>query len=291
MPSWFFGDGAKLFNEALAALGRAEAIIPIDPAITGPAVDQTLNNAFGLRVTRALTPILALELAGDVSTATYTVRESTKSSLNATSDAFVAAFGGLVASGQGVAFTSPSLTSSFTWANGTGADIVSTVSLVLHPKKDSRFRPYVVVGGGVAASVGEAQATLTGHYSFRVPLGGTVDESDNVTIHFGGGFGLAGVAGVGMNLRVTRGSGIRVDARGLFLENHVATSIEAHPSAVASNPAQAVWSFTTPAIQFTTNPSSGFPSSLDTSLSGFTTLHPSGFYSRASVTVGYFWRF
>jgi len=235
---------------------------------------------------------MGLEFAGDVTQATYTVRDSTKDRLQTTTDSFTAAFGGLVASGQGVAFANPSLTSSFTWADGTGVDLVSTVSLVLHPKKDSRFRPYAVVGGGVATSIGQAEATLTGHYVFRVPNGGTVDESDNVTIHFGGGIGLVAVAGAGVNYRVTRGSGIRVDVRGLFLQNHVGTKVEAHPSAVASYPAQAVWSFTSPALQFTTNPSSGFPSSLDTSaLSGFTTLHPSGFYSRASVTIGYFFRF
>jgi len=292
VPSWFFGDGAKLFNDVLAGLGRGESIVPIDPAITGPAIDQTLSNGLGLRVTRALTPVMALEIEGNLTRSTYTVRQSTKDSLEATSESFPSAFGGLVASGQGVAFTNPSLSSSFTWQDGTGADIVGTVALVLHPRKDSRVRPYVVFGGGIATSVGQAQATLSGHYSFHVPNGGIVDESDNVTIHFGGGFGVAGVAGGGLNFRVTRGSGIRVDVRGQFLQNHVATSIEAHPGAVASNPAQSVWSFTTPAIQFTTNPSSGFPSSLDTTaLSGFTTMHPSGFYSRASVTVGYFWRF
>ena len=292
VPSWFFGDGARLFNDVLAALGRAEAIVPLDPAITGPAVEQTVENAIGVRVTRALTPILAIEVEGNVARSTYTVRQETKNALDATSDSFFSAFGGLVASGQGVAFTSPALSSSFNWQDGQGADIVTTVSLVIHPKKDGRVRPYVVVGGGVAASVGQAQATLTGRYSFRVPDGGTVDESDTVTIHFGGGVGLAGVAGAGLNFRVTRGSGIRVDARGQFLENHVPTSIDAHPSAVASNPAQAVWSFTTPALQFVTNPSTGLASSLDTSgLSGVTTLHASGFYSRASITVGYFWRF
>jgi hypothetical protein len=292
VPSWYFGDGAKLFNDVLAALGRSEAIVPIDPAISGPAVDQTLNNAIGVRATRSLTPIMALEVEGNVTTATYTVRQSTKDKLAATSESFTGAFGGLVASGQGVAFINPALSSSFSWQNGTGADIVSTVAIVLHPKKDSRVRPYVAFGGGVAAAVGGAEAMLTGRYSFRVPSGGTVDESDAVTIHFGGGMGFLGVAGVGFNVRVTRGSGIRVDARGQFLENHVATRIDAHPSAVASDPAQAVWSFTTPALQFVTNPSTGLTSTLDTSaLSGFTTLHPSGFYSRGSVTVGYFWRF
>jgi hypothetical protein len=201
------------------------------------------------------------------------------------------AFAGLVAAGQGVTFTNATIGSTFDWSNGTGADLVTTASLVFHPKTDSRFRPYVVVGAGVAAAIGEAQATMAGHYVFHVPGGAVIDESDNLTVHFGGGMGLAGVAGVGMNLRVTRGSGIRIDARGLVLENHVKTTISAHPSALVSDPAQAIWSFTTPAIQFVSNPSTGFVSTLDTSSFSATTLHPSGFHSRFNITVGYFWRF
>jgi len=292
VPSWYFGDGAKLFNDVLASLGRAEAIVPFDAAITTHAVDQILEEGFGVRVTRKLTPIMSLEIDATSARATYSLREATKDSLQATSESFPSAFAGLVASGQGVAFTGATLGSTFDWRDGTGVDLVSTVSLVLHPKKDSRFRPYVVVGGGVATSFGEAQATLTGHYVLHVPSGATIDESDTVTIHFGGGTGLAAVVGGGINFRLTRGSGIRLDARGLMLENHVGTRIDADPRAVQSNPAQAIWSATTPGIQFVSHPSTGLQSSLDTSaLSGFTTLHPSGFYTRFNVTVGYFWRF
>jgi hypothetical protein len=292
VPSWYFGDGAKLFNDVLASLGRSEAIVPFDTALTTHAVDQTLEDGFGVRVTRKLTPIMSLEIDATSARATYSLRAATKDSLEATSESFPVAFAGLVASGQGVAFTSATFGSTFSWSDGTGIDLVSTVSLVLHPRKDSRFRPYVVVGGGVATSFGEAQATLTGQYVLRVPSGATIDESDSVTIHFGGGMGLVAVAGGGLNFRVSRGSGIRVDARGLMLENHVGTRVEARPGAVLSNPAQAIWSSTTPGLQFVSHSSTGLQSTLDTSaLSGFTTLHPSGFHSRFNVTVGYFWRF
>ena len=292
VPSWYFGDGAKLFNDVLGALGRSEAIVPLDSVMTGHAVDQTLQNAFGVRVTRALTPIMALEIEANASQATYTVRDVTRDALENTNASFPIAFGGLVASGQGVTFTNASIGSTFGWSDGTGVDIVTTASLVLHPKHDARVRPYVVAGAGVATAFGEAQATLTGHYALRVPNGAVIDESDNVTIHFGRGMGLVGVAGLGVNFRVTRGSGVRIDARGLVLENHVGTQIDASPSAIASNPAQAIWSFTTPGIQFVSNPSTGLMSTLDTkAMSGVTTLHPSGFHTRFNITVGYFWRF
>ncbi len=292
VPSWFFGDGSQLFNDVLASLGRVEKIVPADPVITRPAVSTELDRAIGGRLTRKLKPAMSLEMGVEVSQATFTVLDETKDGLEAAAGGFPAGFAGLVASGQGVAFTNASITSSYGWGDGTGVDLMATGALLFHSKKDSRIRPYVAVGAGFATAFGEAIGSLSGHYRFQLPSGGVVDETDNVTIHFRGGLGLVGLGGFGINWRFTRGSGLRFDARVLMIENHMETVVETHPSAVYSIPADAIWSGLTPGIQFITDPSTGLVSNLNTSgLSDFTTLHGSRFHTRYNVTVGYFWRF
>jgi hypothetical protein len=38
-PSWYFGDGTLLFNQATTTLGQVpDQIVPLDPGLTGPAL-------------------------------------------------------------------------------------------------------------------------------------------------------------------------------------------------------------------------------------------------------------
>ena len=93
-------------------------------------------------------------------------------------------------------------------------------------------------------------------------------------------------------LRLTRASGIQVDGRVLFVENHMETRVDTSPIVESSSPADAIWSNLTPGIQFVTNPSTGLASNLTApALSGSRTLSGSGFDTRVSLTVGYYFRF
>ena len=292
VPTWFLGDGASLLNDVLAGYGQPERILPLDGMLTSQAVNHTINDSFGGRVTRTLTPIVAIEFAADGATTLYTTRNTVSAALDGSSDAFVSAFNGLMSAGKGVAFTNPSVSSSWTVSDGDGLEVVATGSLIVGPRRQGRFHPYAAVGGGLAMATGQAIATLAGRYAFRLPSGAQVDETDAVTIHFKGGIGAVLSGGGGLDVYLSRASGVRADLRYLFVQNHIVTAVDSHPTVLASTPADAIWSSLSPGIQFATNPSTGLSSNLSASaLDGFQTFKGRGFHTRVNVTFGYFWRF
>jgi hypothetical protein len=292
VSSWAFGDGAVLLNDVLSSFSRPERITPLDDVLTGKVAEHEVAHGFGVRVTRALTPRMGLEFGVEYAPATFTLLPAAAGGLEATSDSFKRAFDGLVAAGQGVAFTNPVLTSSFTSGNGSGSEMFVTGALVLAPRAGPRFRPYVAAGGGLAIGRGEATATFVGRYAFNLPSGAQVSESDSVTVRFAGGLGIVALAGAGLNVRLAGASGIQVDGRFLLVQNHLDTRVDTAPVVDSSMPADAIWSSFTPGIQFATNPSTGLSSNLTAPpLSGFRTLTGSGFESRLSLTVGYYFRF
>jgi len=292
VTSWSFGDGAVLLNDVLASFNRPERITALDSVLTSEGIGHDFADGFGARVTRKITPRMSLEIGVDVSPTTYTVLPGAVTGIRATSNSFVTAFDGLVTAGQGTAFTSPVLSSSFVTSNGTGLDLITTGAMVLGAKPIWRLRPYVTVGGGLAMGVGEATASLVGRYAFTLPSGGRVNETDAVTIRFKGGLGLVALAGGGVQFRLSRTSGVQVDARLLLVQNHVDTKVTTAPAVEASSPADAIWSSLTPGIQFVTSPSTSLFSNLSApALSGSRTLNGSGFTQRVSVTLGYYFRF
>jgi hypothetical protein len=220
------------------------------------------------------------------------VTDEARSLLEATNDSFPVAFGGVVAAGQGVAFLNPAITSSFSTADGSGRELIVTGAIVFGPQHTGRFRPYVVAGGGIARASGEATASLRGNYQFNLPSGALVNETDRVNIRFAGGTGLVVLAGAGLSVHLTRGSGVRADARLHLVQNHVNTYVDTTPAVAASQPADAIWSDLSPGIQFSTNPSTGVESSLSApALDAFRSLKGSGFQNRLTFAIGYFVRF
>jgi len=292
VTSWYFADGAVLLNDVLKALGRGEQLVPLDSMLTGASAEQTLGNGFGVRVTHKWTPKLTIETAFEYTEASYSITTPAKNALKATSDSFVVAFGGLAASAQGAAFINPQLNSTFTFANGTGADLLATGALVFEGRHGKRLRPYVLAGGGVAIGVGSAEATLQGRYQFGLPSSARVDESDGVSIHFKGGAGLVALGGGGVKVRLWRQLGVQADARVLAVQNHLSTVVDTHPTVAESLPADALWLNLSPSIQFSTHPSTGHSSSLSgPGLSGFSTLSGSGFRPRYMLSLGGYIRF
>ena len=292
VPSWYFGDGAQLLNDVLQSLGRSERVTALNSMLTGASAEQTTGHGFGVRVTHRWKPKLTIEAGFEFSEATYSISSGARNALRATSDSFIVAFGGLAASAQGAAFINPQISSTSLSSNGTGAEILATGSLVLQLRRAKRFSPYIVGGGGVAISTGEAIATLEGRYRFGLPSGAQVDETDRVAIHFSGGTGLVVLGGGGVKYRLWRQFGVQGDARFLGVENHLNTVIDTSPVISESLPADALWLNLTPSIQFATHPSSGHSSSLGgTSVSSFATLSGSGFRSRYTLSVGGFMRF
>ena len=291
VTSWYFGDGSKLLNEVLASFGRSERIIALDTILTDGATEFTVGHSFGGRATRRMSRRLILEIAFDYAAATITPTDGVNTALNLTSTAFVRAFDGLVITGQGTAFTDPAITSDFTVGAGSGSELITTGSLVF--RSPPRFvSPYVVLGGGIAKTTGEAVATLSGRYSFQLPNGARIDERDNVRVRFSGGVGMVAVAGGGVNLNFSRSYGIRLDGRLLWVQNHIDTRVDTEPTVLESQPADAIWSSLNPGIQFANNRSTNIASNLTApALSGTRTMNGSGFHRRTSLSIGFFRRF
>ena len=291
VTSWSFGDGAVLLNDVLASFGRPERIVPLDAMLTTRGATYAVGDGAGVRLTRKLASYLALEGRVDVAQTTYTIQSGAIDGIRETSGSFVAALSGLAIAGDG-ALANPVLSSSFATSHGTGLEMIATGALVFNTKPMWRLRPYGVAGGGVVTSTGEATGSLVSSYAFQLPSGGHVSETDEVTIHMRGGVGMVGVAGGGVNFRLTRASGIQVDGRVLLVENHMDTRVDTRPFVQSSSPADAIWSGLTPGIQFVTNPSTGLASNLTApALSGSRTLSGSGFDTRVKLTVGYYFRF
>jgi hypothetical protein len=64
--SWFFGDGAAVFNQANAALALPGRIAPIDSALMSRGTRRDSAADFGVRVSRHLTDRLAGEFSLDL---------------------------------------------------------------------------------------------------------------------------------------------------------------------------------------------------------------------------------
>ena len=290
VATWYFGDGSELLNQVLTGLGRAERVTPLDQILMARAVDHPVESGFGFRVTRVMTRRWTVEVAVEYAPVKYTVIEAVETGFQTTSGSFITAFTGIVASGGGIAAASPTFSSAFTTNDGTGSEVLATGALIFGPRS-GRFRPYAALGGGLARASGAATANITGRYTFRLPSGAQVDETDKLDVEFGGGIGAVVLAAGGLSTFVTRWSGVRVDARVHFVQDHVDTRVTTNPAVASSLPADALFSNLNPAIQFVTNPSTSHASSLSDSLSDFRTLNGTGFTPRVSLSVGYFFRF
>ena len=291
VTSWLFGDGASLLNDVLASLGRPERVLPLDQLLNTAAVEHSTENGFGVRISRRWTKNLWIEIDGDYSRASFTLLPSVIPGLLDTHESFANAFSGLVASGQGAAFFNPVLDSQVLAGDGEGHEILVTGSLRWEFGSGwNRLKFYVQGGGGMAWGLGGAVAILTENYSFGLPSGARIDETDIVNIDFSGGIGLVATGGGGLRFRVTRASGVRVDARALLVQDHVNTLVSTTPTISMSQPTDAIWSSLTPGIQFSTDPA--HVSNLSApALSSFKALSGSGYKPRYAVSVGYYFTF
>src|SRR5262245_46241379 len=72
-PSWYFGDGTLLFNQAATALGPPDRIVPLDPVLARPLGEHRGGGSVGVRISRVLTPRVTAELSVDYGLATLRI--------------------------------------------------------------------------------------------------------------------------------------------------------------------------------------------------------------------------
>jgi hypothetical protein len=307
--SWYFGDGAVLFNQAAAALapGAMTASFPgrittLDPVLGRSLGERRRGGTIGARVTRVLTPRLAAELSVDYGLARLQITQANIDAVEATRASFIAAFDGLITSNPGRVLKS--LSSTATLDTGNARQFFTSGALIINLRTAGEVIPYATVGASLMSTMGQMPSvTLKGNYQFLNPSGAQFNETDNVTVRDAGDNRMvAGILGGGVKYHVSPRWGIRLDARVSLSKNAATTVLDATPNvALGLLPAGRIVLNADPTIVFTNNstdPVTGLgvtavaASTLTgPAITGVRTFSGSGVSSHATITAGIFWRF
>jgi hypothetical protein len=302
-PSWYFGDGALLFNQAVTALAQLPGlIVPLDPVLGRSLGEGKSGGSLGIRAGRLLTPRLSAEISVDYGFARPRIAPANTEALEATRASFIPAFEGMIRFNPNRVLNS--VTSVATLEDGSARELISSGALLINLRNAGALMPYAAIGAGVVSVTGEMPSVvLRGNYQFRLPAGPPVNESDTVTVSDGRGrHTAAGILGGGVKYYVSSRWGLRFDTRVTISKSNETTILDATPNvALGITPAGRGALGGNPSIQFSNNStdpvlSMGLTAVAASSLTGpavtgFRTFAGSGAESRTNVTFGAFWRF
>jgi hypothetical protein len=301
-PSWYFGDGTLLFNQAATALASLpDQIVPLDPVLAGPLGEHRSGGSVGARVSRVLTPRVTAELSVDYGFAPLRLTAANSEAIEATRASFAAGWRGVILFNRNRVLNS--VTSTATLADGSARQLFTSGAVNINLTTSAAIVPYVTLGAGVASVTGDLPTvTLNGNYQFLLGSGPPVDETDNVTVHDARTrHTLAGVLGGGVKYHVSSRWGLRFDARVALSKATANTDLDATPNVARLTPPGRGALGGSPSIQLSNNSTDPVTSTGVTAvaassltgapLSGHRTFTGSGAVSQANVTIGVFWRF
>ena len=302
-PSWYFGDGALLFNQAVAALAQLPGrIVPLDPVLGRSLGERGAGGGVGIRVSRTLTPRLSAELSVDYTFERLHVTTANSEAVEATRASFIPAFEGMIRFNPNRVLQS--VTSVATLEDGGAREITSSGALLVNLRDAGAVMPYVAIGAGIVSLTGDAPSVvLRGNYQFRLPAGPPINESDLVMVSDGRDrHSAAGILGGGVKYYVSSRWGLRFDTRVTISKSNEITILDATPNVTLGiTPAGRGALGGNPSIQFSNNStdpvlSMGVTAVAASSLTGppvtgARTFVGSGTASRTNITVGAFWRF
>jgi hypothetical protein len=310
VSSWFFGDGAVLFDQAASAVSANPVamtapfpgrIVALDPVLGRPLGDNARGGTIGLRLGRVLTQRLTVELSIDYGLTRVEIAPANEEAIEATRASFVTAFTGLITSNPGRVLRN--ITSTAALEDGRARQLFTSGALIINLTTASRVTPYAAVGAGLISIHGELpSATLQGNYQFSNATGAIFNETDTVTVTDGRHTNtLAGIVGGGLKYDLSSRWGIRLDVRAFLTGNPGRTNLAATPDvALGQLPAGRVTLNADPTIQFgnSSNPVTALrvtavtPSTLSgPAIEGFRTWSGRGVASHTNLAVGMFWRF
>ena len=311
VSSWYFGDGAVLFDQAATAVAANPVamtapfpgrIVALDPVLGGSLGSFGSGAGIGVRLGRTVTRRLAVELSFDYSTRSARVDDATRAAIEATRASFIPAFQGVIASNPSRAITS--LTSVSAIDEGHARQLFTSGSLTVNLKTTGEVIPYALAGAALVSIHGERPtAALTGNYRFsNTTTGATFNETDSVVAHDVRETRTpAAVVGAGVKFHVKGRWGIRVEARAFIASDGGSTTLDAAPNvALGQLPAGRVTLNADPTIQFgnSSNPVTGLgvtalaPSTLSgPALSGVRTWSAKGVLTNTIVSSGIYLRF
>lgn len=287
VSSWLFGDGAALLNGASAALGVASQVTPLDAAFA--ALGAGTGAGGGVRLTRRVTSRFDLEFSLDLIAGSSTSAANLSSAGAAASSSFKSTFADLLVTGP---IDDVSIDSSSAATGGSGRDLVATGAVRWRLGTMAGWHPYATFGGGVATRTGAlASVAVQSHYQFSIAGQVPIDETDAVVLHYSGAAAPVGVLGAGLSRSLAHDWIVNVDARVFVGGADAQLRLDASPSRVTGTPAGFVETFTSPALQFSNNPSTGRQSTLSgPAISGFPAFS-GGTAIRTLVTFGIAKRF
>jgi len=295
VSSWYFGDGAALFNEVAADFAARYGqnyprITPLDAVLTSGSARRQGGSTFGLRLTRWFASRVGFEISFDRSKDPFALTDDAEQAIAATRASFHNAFTGLL----GVTpVTLPVVTSTTQLPGSIDETQMSVlVGVTVAVAKPGPVRVLVSFGGGgVFSNATSLVAKLQGNYRFTMLGINPINESDAVTIHFTDkDLVPVGSAGLGVSIDLARRHGIRVEARVRVSENTTRITVDSAPSVTAVAPFIFFSSQTDPSLQFSTT--AGVRTSLSGEpVTGLETFSPGGLDMRTVFTVGYFFRF
>ncbi|MEO5896448.1 MAG: hypothetical protein ABIS06_12165 [Vicinamibacterales bacterium] len=306
--SWYFGDGAVLFDQVasdLAARGLArfpERITTLDPVLGRSLGKWRRGGSIGARVSRLLTPRLSAELSVDYSLRRRQMTQANSDAIEATRASFVSAFNGMITHDPRPVLQS--LTSTAAIEGGSGHQFFTSGTLIINLRTIGGIVPYATVGASVLSTTGQMpSATLKGNYQILLVNGAQINETDNVTVRDARDERtFAGILGGGLKYYVSSRWGIRLDARVSLSKNTASTVLDATPNvALGQLPAGRSIYSSNPTIQFSNNSSDPVTALGSTAvaastlsgpaLTGLATFSGRGVSRHTNITGGVFWRF
>ena len=295
VSSWYFGDGAALFNEVAADFAARYGqtyprITPLDGVLTSGSARRQGGSTFGLRLTRWFASRVGFEISFDRSKDPFALTDDAEQAIASTRASFQNAFSGLLGA---TPVTSPVVTSSAQLPGSIDeTQMAFTVGVTVAVAKPGPVRVLVSVGGGgVFSNATSLVAKLQGNYRFNMYGINPINEADAVTIHFSDkDLVPVAAAGLGVSIDLARRHGIRLDFRMRVSENTTRITVDTVSSVTAVAPFIFFSAQTDPSLQFSTT--EGVRTSLSGEpVSGLETFSPGGLDMRTVVTVGYFFRF
>jgi len=303
ISSWYFGDGASLYNQFVGAVNAivpgtfTQTITPWDPVLTSSVVRRQDGGTVGGRVSYDFNRRINAELNFDYNLGDLAFTSGSLINTQATSDSWAASWGEYwvgpppvcAVCTNGVVSSTPSL------VNHQGAAFEFTGGVNVNFWTSGRFIPYASVGVGVLHTTGDVPAiNLTGNYQFTF-LGQTYNETDSATLVTSvQGNTFVGYVGVGAKYYVTPHWGFRFDVRDHISANGISNLLSASPSVVlvpAGTGSCALGAGTTPDLQWCNDTTVGASSLSGPAISNFHSFSGSGALHQVSVTGGLFFRF
>ena len=164
VPSWYFGDGALQFNQAIGF--RLVPITPLDGVLQNRFAERRPGASFGIRVRRSLGSRFAAELAVDEAFDRLALSTSSMKGIEDSRLSFVTAWNTFF---KGVSGGTQMVTSNATVSDRSGRQLIAAGSLVFDLGHVGKITPYASAGGGyISNHAATPSVQLVGNY--RVTL-------------------------------------------------------------------------------------------------------------------------